>query len=139
MHAFVLPLFIPSQFLYFNYGFRIGDRWLGVTDEMVRAVSAALPRLAGLASLEALYDASANPTVDAHHAEVRLGVDVLLCRDRGVAHWHQLLDAWRVEREWELEVLERGRQLCATYERQGSAAALGLLAQRREGVRRLLT
>ena len=52
--VFVLPLFIPTEYLYFNYGFRIGGIWDEVGTELTQALREALPRLASLATIGGL-------------------------------------------------------------------------------------
>ena len=76
--SIALPRFIPTEHLYFDYGFRIGGRWEHVSPELVDAVRGALPRLSELANLKGLMTAAALWEVNLHQAEIRLCIAVLL-------------------------------------------------------------
>jgi hypothetical protein len=109
LDAFALPLFIPTDHLYFNYGFRIGTHWDELTDETIDAVAAALPRLESLTTWAGLVAAARSWTVNLRAAELRLCIGILAPEETALAPVREAIEQWRVSRGWEHEVLERRR------------------------------
>jgi hypothetical protein len=134
LEAFALPLFVPSDHLYFNYGGRVGAKWEDVTDDLLRAVEASLPRLNQLATLDGLLGCAVRPHVDLHHTEVHFCVALI----RGdVESFHRLGDeigTWNEEQTWERPIIDRCATLAETVRVAGPEVGIGTLRQRAPGV-----
>ena len=137
LQAFVLPLFVPTQHIYFDYGFRIGDRHELVNSRLVSQVAALLPRLSQLATFDGLYAAAANP-FDVRHVEVRLCCGILAGSSGWIEDNGARLERWAMGAPWEGEVLQRSRALFARAKADGINAAVADLRRRRDGVIKLL-
>lgn len=134
LEAFALPLFVPTDHLYFNYGRRVGRRWEAVTDDLVRAVEASLPMLEESATLDGLLQSAARPQVDLHHAEIHFCV-ALICDH--LEDFHRLAEeiaAWSVERVWERPIIERCAALTEAVSAEGLDAGTQVLRERAPGV-----
>jgi hypothetical protein len=136
LEAFALPLFRPTEYLYFNYGFRVGG-YDGVTDEVVRAVRRAQNRLATIATLDGLEKAWSND-LDVRSWEQRMYSAILRGDLDRAAQIGETIARWNPEREWEPEVIERASKIATLLRVGGRAAATDALAQHREDVRALL-
>lgn len=138
LNAFVLPLFIPTDRLYFNYGFRIGTHWDGISAEDVDAVIAALPRCEDLTSWPGLRAAAKNWRINLRHAELRLCIGILQSDDTLLSSTRQAIETWQPSREWENDLLERNAALLSKLDRDGRDAAIRHLEARRTQVTALL-
>jgi hypothetical protein len=138
VQAFALPRFVPTDHLYFDYGFRIGGRWERVSPELVGEVRRALPRLSELATLDGLLAATAQWKLNLYHAEVRLGIAVL--REDVVVFdsTRATIATWTPTLAWEPEVMSRCATLAGAVDRGGFPAGLAELKGRRSEVDRLL-
>jgi hypothetical protein len=138
VEAFVLPRFVPSDHLYFDYGFRVGDRWEALSEELLDKVRAARPQLEGMASLGVLWDRASRPDVNLHHTELRLCISIL---QESTARFTEAADAiarWQSEREWENGVLGRCRDVISKVNDTGFAEGIASLENRRPPVDQLL-
>jgi hypothetical protein len=138
VEAFVLPLFIPTGHLYFNYGFRIGGQWDRVDDELISAVIHELPRLEGLTSWSGLIDCAADWQINVRHAELRLCVGILESDLDLIAESRRRVEAWQPAVAWETEVLSRCKQLLDVLNQKGRDAAELVLAARKPDVLALI-
>lgn len=138
LNAFVLPLFIPTDHLYFDFGFRIGTHWDSVDGETVQAVVAALPRCEGLTSWSGLLAAAKNWEVNLYHAELRLCVGILQPDDKLLSSMRLAIERWQPSTEWEKGILARNSELLAVLDRDGRDAAVSHLEARRPQVLALL-
>lgn len=138
VHAFVMPLFIPTDHLNLTYGFRVGSYWEQVDDGLTGAVKEALPRLDAIATLSGLADLANDWTVNVRDAEVQLCISVLQTDETTFAGMEKVLTQWRPQQDWETEVLERSKAVMATVETGGFEKAKHELAGRRQQVLRVL-
>jgi hypothetical protein len=138
LEAFALPLFVPSKHLYFDYGFRIGHSWHGVTPKLTEAVRASLRNLSEIASLAGLHAAASDPESNIHDAEVRLGVELLSGDTDRFQRTRGILERWEVSIEWEREILDRCENLFRTVDAGGPGSGIAELARRRDSTRQLL-
>ena len=134
VQAFALPRFIPTEHLYFDYGFRIGGRWEHVSPELVDAVRGALPRLSELASLNGLMTAAARWKVNLYQAEIRLCIAVLLGDLSLFEEAQARFATWTPTLEWEPEVIARCEGLMRDVEHGGFARGVAELERRRSDV-----
>lgn len=138
VHAFVLPLFIPTEHVNLTYGFRIGAQWEVVDNRLVQAVTDSLPRLHQLGTLTGLVGLAQNWQGNVRHAELRLCVAVLDGDEVAIDTMISLLRTWRPQQQWEIDVLARSRALAELVENQGLEEASRELAARRTGVLEVL-
>lgn len=66
LEAFVLPFFVPTEYIYLSYGFRVGHSWstASVSPELRAALPLALERLDKKATWEGLAAASSQWHID---------------------------------------------------------------------------
>jgi hypothetical protein len=138
VQAFALPRFVPTDHLYFDYGFRIGERWEEVSAEVVEAVRDALPELSQFASFDGLLNAAVQPDVNLYHAEIRLCVSVLTRDAELFEEARELIANWTPAPGWEIDVLARCVELVRDVEEEGFPRGVATLEQRRQDVDRLL-
>lgn len=138
VHAFVVPLFIPTEYVHFTYGFRVGKGWDRVDGDLVRAVVDALPRLDAIATLPGLADVASDWEVNIRDAELQLAIGVIQDDHATFAAMAELLPDWQVEVDWETEILERCRTFVALVDADGFEAGKQELASRRPDVLQLL-
>jgi hypothetical protein len=138
IEAFALPLFIPSTHLYFDYGFRIGTSWQDVSPRLAAAVRASRHRLSEIASLSGLHAAASYPESNIHHAEVRLGIDLLTGDTDAFQITREIVQRWEISIEWEREVLDRCQTLLRAVDAGGPGSGIAELARRRDVTRQLL-
>ena len=137
LQAFVLPRFVPTDHLHFDYGFRIGDQWEAVTAEVVERVRAAVPELERLATLDGL-EAKACDAQNVRHAELRLCIAALRGDEAAFARERAATAGWDVALAWETEVVERCALVADAVDDGGFGRATAVLADRRAGVDRLI-
>ena len=139
VQAFALPLFVPTDHLYFDYGGRVGDRWEDVDAELVDGVERVLPTLRELATLDGLRRKAQRPNQDLHHAEVHLCV-ALICgeRERFDALAEQIR-GWIEQVPWQRPIIERCVGLAATVHDSGEEIGRDRLRACVPGVLSLLT
>lgn len=137
MEAFPLPLFIPTDTLYFNYGFRIGQRWVSVGQELEAAVVSAIPRLETLATLRGLWDAARSSDF-VRDLEVRVCIALLTGDLDLMAEYAGRMFERPWSRGWEVEVVDRVRTLQDRVMNYGPDSGGELLAEYRTRVRELL-
>jgi hypothetical protein len=138
MQAFALPRFIPTEHLYFNYGFRIGGRWDGISSELVTAIRGSLARLSNIASFDGLLGAATQPDVNARHAEVRLCVGLLTNDMALFKNMSEQILSWKVKLAWEPDVLGRCHDLIIAVDHEGPSRGVAILESRRTGIDALL-
>jgi hypothetical protein len=134
LHAFAIPLFVPSDHLYFTYGARVGSRWEGVTDELLAAVRASLPGLRELATLDGLRRRADRPAVDLHHAEVHLCVALIQEKAERFVTLAKAIDAWNEQLAWERPTIDRCARLAEIVRAAGQEAGIQTLRERVPGV-----
>ena len=138
MQAFALPRFVPAQHLYFDYGFRIGGRWEEVSNELVDAVRASLPRLSELASLDGLLAAAEHADLNLFHAELGLCIGVLKRDTELFESARARIANWTSTLAWEADVLARCNDLVHVVGQAGFSEGVATLAHRRQDADRLL-
>jgi hypothetical protein len=139
IEAFVLPLFVPTAYLYFSYGFRIGNTgWDAVSGDLVAAIKEALPRLEALASPAALVELASNITLNVRHAELRLCAGLIMDDGHLFESSRKAIEQWVASIAWEDEVIARSRALLAIVDAGGMDAGLAELRGRCAEVARLL-
>jgi len=138
MEAFGLPLYLPSDSLFFLFGFRVGHSWEGVEPKLVEEVRKSVPKLMKLADLRAMVKASSRWRIDPYHLEVRLGAGVILEEKSLVEEARRALHEWHIGQPWEPMILERSRTLLDILDREGRSAAMAELGRRREVTTKLL-
>ena len=139
LEAFVMPLFIPSEDVYLDYGFRIGDLWsTTVTEEMLDAVRSAMPRLHSLATKDGLLGMTTDWPINIHRAEVRLGLSILDEDLMGIRTIAEAVADWDIADGWVEPVVARCQDLISIVEQSGVVAARARLEQHRRDVERLL-
>jgi hypothetical protein len=137
LQAFALPLFIPTNHLYFTYGFRVGNGyWEAVDANLLEEVRRALPKLERLATLEGLRTASADwhRNLDPYHAEVQLCLHALFDDRSEFQDIAERLDSWKTSTDWASEVLQRCKDFAAIVLRGGSPAGIAELQRRRDSL-----
>lgn len=107
IEAFPLPLFVPAEALYFDYGFRVGGSWDGVTAELLADIPEAVQRLLASCRLESLEASASQPDLNIRHTELRFVASLLRGDRQAASTFRQLLEAWQVRVPWEAEVRER--------------------------------
>jgi len=138
MEAFGLPLYLPSESLFFPFGFRVGHSWEGVEPGLVAEVRKSVPRLIKLADLRSMIKASSDWRIDPNQLEVRLGAGVILEEKSLVEEARRALVDWKAVQPWEPAVLERSRTLLDILDREGRSGAMAELGRRREVTTKLL-
>jgi len=138
IHAFVLPLFVPTDHLQLTYGFRVGSQWEAVDASLLRAVVEALPHLDSLATLPALSDMAHDWRVNIRHAELRLCIALIEGDEPTFNEMATVVRKWRPQHEWEADVIDRSLSFVATFEDQGRDGAEQVLAARRQAVLEIL-
>jgi hypothetical protein len=133
VEAFPLPLFVPTTHLYFDYGFRVGDRWDAVDRPLVAAVRRALPQLAAVSTLQGLREA-ASVQSNAYHAEIRICLAVISDDSSALAASRNNLEQLIATAPWEADVLSRSRELLDVLGSSGRDAAIDVLTARRNNV-----
>lgn len=141
LEAFALPLFVPTDCLYFSYGFRIGQRWdaeITSASELVGAVEAEMPRLHALATTEGLTEMTSRWREDPYQAEVRLCLSLLADDQTEMGTVARALRAWHSTIDWEEEIVRRCLDLIDVVTKHGMPAGLAVLEQRRSHLDLLL-
>lgn len=139
VHAFALPLFVPTDHLYFSYGERVGGRWEGMSDDLVRAVEAELPKLRELATLNGLVRRAQRPQLDIYHAELHLCVALIQGDTERFDSLSQQVAAWEQHVAWEGPIIDRCSDLIEIARVEGDEAGVRLLHERVPGVLALIT
>lgn len=137
LEAFVMPLFIPADSIYFNYGFRIGSgtrTWSTIDDKAVAAVLSALPQLHKLASVSALIAHASEWKVNPYHLELRLRGSLIQRDERLFTEGNELLRGWKIEVAWERDIIDRCHELVEFVDQAGMEAGVLQLHQRRDSV-----
>lgn len=137
LEAFALPLFVPTEHLYVNYGFRVG-RYENVNAEVVKAVQKARGRLAKMSTLEGLEKA-ASSNLDIRSRELKMYAAILRDSVDRAEEDFETISLWKVERDWESEVIDRAARIAALLRASGRSGAMEALKEHREAVRGLLT
>jgi hypothetical protein len=132
LEAFVLPLFVPTSFVYFDYGFRVGA-WDRVTPDVVRAVERAVPRLSSIASRDGLW-AIAHDERNVRQVELRAALSVLNGDVVAADSQADILRHMKLERDWEEEIRDRALQLVRGFRTDGWSATLQKLQSTRADV-----
>jgi hypothetical protein len=138
VQSFALPLFVPTDHLYFTYGSRIGTGWQQVNRELVDAVRRELPTLHELATLDGLVRRASRPEIDLHHAELHLCAS-LIAGDR--FHFDRLardIAGWKESLAWQRPIIGRCAELVEEVRASGDAAGIALLRGRAPAVLSLL-
>ena len=131
IEAFALPLFVPTDYLYFDYGDRVGHHyWEGVTDELVDAVAAHLPILQEFATLDGVMQRAEQPDIDAHHAELHLCVALIQGKRDRFDKMAHALRVWDADQDYENEIVRRCASLAAIVEASGVDAGVSSLRER---------
>jgi hypothetical protein len=138
LQAFALPLFLPTQHLYFDYGFRVGERWESVSSELVAAVRTSVPELEKLATFDGLLAAASHSDVNIYHAELRLCVALLTGDAATFGAITDRISTWKQHVEWERPVIDRCLALAESVAEGGSPAGIVTLERRRRDVMSLL-
>jgi hypothetical protein len=140
MHAFALPLFLPTDVVYLTYGERINrGYWERVDEELVAAVEQQLPKLNQIATLDGLVEHAADWSINIRDAELRLSVAAIWRNEEMVEEVRAVLKTRsEPEYDWVREVEERCANLLHTIDSQGFGRAVEVLASRRSGVLALL-
>jgi hypothetical protein len=128
--AFALPLFVPTNHVYFTYGDRVGHFWEGVTPELVDAVAADLPTLRELATLDGVIQRSERPDINIHHAELHLCAALIQGKRDRFERLAQAIEAWDADRDYEHEIIRRCADLAGIVEASGIDAAVAVLRER---------
>jgi hypothetical protein len=139
LEAFRVPRFVPTDHLYYSFGFRIGPGWKWkrgelLPDQSIKAVRKALPKLQKGTNLQNLWKIAERWSIDLHHAELRLGVAVLNEDQHWIDDLGRLFATFSCDSDWEEIIAERSRELLATVDRGGYEAGRELLGIRRESV-----
>lgn len=137
LEAFALPLFVPTDYLYFNYGFRVGG-YEAVTKDVVTGVRKASDRLAKMATLDGL-EKSASNDLEIRTWELKMYSAILRNKLDRAQELSETINGWKIERAWEAEVVERAAKIAALLRGGGRPTALEGLARNRDAVRELLT
>jgi hypothetical protein len=137
LQAFALPLFIPTDHLYFSYGFRVGNGyWEAVDTKLLKEVRRALPKLEQLATLKGLSTATSDwrRRLDIYHAEVQLCLHALFDERSKLEGIAEQLDSWQTTTDWESAVLQRCKDFSAIVQREGVPAGIAELERRRDSL-----
>jgi hypothetical protein len=140
VHGFVMPLFVPREYIYMSYGARVGGKlWENVDEELFLAVERELPELNRLATLEGLVECAHLWRRSIRDAELRLCVATIWRNDEMVQEVGDVLEArGEPDRDWVREVESRCAALLKVIDSEGFEAAEAVLAARRPAVLALL-
>lgn len=144
LQAFLLPLFIPTERIYLDYGQRLHDWrksqiWSEFDDELLSVVADAVGDLRRPDALSRLQRIATERPLSIYLIELRLCLALLIGDDVGYRRCLQLVKDWNPERDFEIEVLERCRRVSDLVDLGGRRAALILFAERRASVKKILT
>jgi hypothetical protein len=138
VQAFALPLFVPTDHLYFDYGFRIGERWDGISSELIAAVRRSVTQLQRLATLDGLLASASHPNVNIYHAELRLCIGLIKDDTQLFSTTRESIAAWKQNIEWETPVIQRCSELAISVQQGRRSHGLAELERRRQDVKSLL-
>jgi len=144
VNVFVLPLCVPTQYLYFNFGRRVGTGWSSDAPDVYSELSLALRReaLPFLSRVEDLDDfiqlaksfSRANP-------RTREAIAYALARvgevDKAIAELDTLLAMLDVKVPWQLEMAERANALKSLLLHDFASAQKQLQEWEAESIRNL--
>lgn len=132
LEAFALPLFVPTTFLYFEFGFRVG-RFEQIDSDVVEAVVRSLPRLQASATLDGVDELAGN-RLNLRHWEIRIAIAIIRGQVSLAEQYWNRLDGWKIESAWEPEILDRLGALTSIVANEGREAAVAHLRDRRSRV-----
>lgn len=143
LEAFLMPLFVPAETVYFNYGHRLRDRdgrqtWSAFDGDLVSLTVDALRDLRTPDPLARLRNMIERQPVTVATLETLLCISLLSNSSRGYREYARMAHDWVVPDELTGAYLERCRRVTRLVDLGGREAALVLFADRRESVRELL-
>lgn len=143
LEAFLFPLFIPAESIYFNYGTRLRDRsgaqtWPEFDDQLLSLAVGATHDLRAPDPLRHLQKMGERRPLNILTVELRLCLALLLGDDAAYRKYVEVAREWPVDDDATSEILVRCHRVIDLVDLGGREAALILFADRREGTRKLI-
>lgn len=138
LQAFVLPLFVPTTFLYFDFGSRVGGGWEGVSPELLKELDSVVPPLLNEATVESVAARASEVTINLYHLEVAICASILRDEPARLPQLRAIARGWQTEVAWEAEVLGRCIATLDALARDGRESVLTNLRRCRDEVLTLL-